>query len=220
MRCNPRVGFVALVLAVAALVPLRAAYAYCNDPGAPCSLQALAESYGWGSGNGVYNHATQTVNGTLSVSGATTSASVSLNSSTFTVSTPHTVIQTSIVTTSTGAKLLRMYLYTNSSYAPGGESGTFEWDNNGNLVSGDATTLLNMKYAMLDADNDLFDSINSNWSNVVDYSWWQGGLCAAGVFGIGAWTIGWLYPPAIPFTTEQLTPYMGFFGGWVYNDCF
>lgn len=221
MRGNRKTGLIASALfGLVAIAPLSAAYAYCNDPGAPCSLQALAEHYGWGAGNGVYNHATQSVSGTLSLTGATTSVSISANSSTFTVSTPHTVIQASVFTGSNGGKVLEMYVYTNSAYAPGGESGTFEWDNTGNLISGDPTKLQNMKYAMLDADDDVFDSVDENWSSVVDYSWWQGGLCAAGVFGIGAWTLGWFYPPAIPFTTEQLTPYLGFFGNWVYNDCF
>ncbi len=106
-----------------------------------------------GTVGGVAYASNSTMQGTLTftgLNGIQVSADFSKNIITTTL--PHSVIQVSKISLSNGSVGFEMYLYTQSTYAPNGTSGTFIFDANGNLIQGSTSQYQQLANDIYDAD--------------------------------------------------------------------
>lgn len=172
-------------------------------------------SYSWGTGSVTLDTSTITTTGNVTLTGTSTPLYGTGTASTVTATLPHTTIKSHLSTTSTGATLVHMYIYTKSPYAPNGDSGTFVFNSSGDLVSGSASTLSRLRHEAYDADPSLVTAGYNNFGTVKKFGWAQ---CATGLAGFAAWISGFI-DPAMIGVTIGLTAYINNFGVWTLQ-CF
>lgn len=132
--------------------------------------QPIYQSYSWGHVNGsVFDGS---ITGNVSPTGYySVPVAINMNAYMSTVTTPNTTFQAQAITLPSGEKVLKVYVYTKSSYAPNGDSGTFVFDDStGALISGSTTTLDRLRTEVEEGDPRLIAAIGaipqSFWSDI------------------------------------------------------
>jgi hypothetical protein len=124
---------------------------------------------------------------------------------------PHSVLQASAVTLADGTKAFKLYVSTQSAYAPGGDSGTFVFSSGGQLISGSQSSLERLRAEVEDADPASFSALGAipaHWWNTVIHDL---GCAGAAMMDLGAG--GLLLDPA---TAPAAADVLFGLGGWSY----
>ena len=134
---------------------------------------------------GTINFQEQTATGTITLQdGAGPTITSTANAATKTTQTwaPHAYIRSQSYT-SNGKRYVKIYMSTQSAYAPNGDSGTFIYDASGNLVSGNQADVTRLNNEIIQAD----PIVASWWGDLIHKA--AGCVATIGAAGLAA-TVG------------------------------
>ncbi|MGB9429128.1 MAG: hypothetical protein WCC11_04525 [Gammaproteobacteria bacterium] len=129
----------------------------------------FSQQYSWGTATGTAHPATGTSSGAVSTSSVSPiPGQVDFKNEVITGSLPHSEIQiTKLV--NNGSVEFKFYVYTMSSYAPNGDSGTFVLDTNGNFIEGTAADWSRLQQEVTEADPEAVSNAEVVYSGFGDW---------------------------------------------------